>query len=124
MLTDSMINLSFMTGDDFSAGQADFLVDEPEVIDKAGIKLRVIHTPGHTQGGICLYAEGQGLIFVGDTLFADSVGRTDFPGGNTRQLIEGIKNKLLILPDETVVYPGHGNRTTIGREKANNPFLQ
>jgi glyoxylase-like metal-dependent hydrolase (beta-lactamase superfamily II) len=124
MLTDSMSNLSFMTGDDIKVRQADCLVDEPDIIDKAGIRLRVIHTPGHTQGGICLYAEKEGLIFVGDTLFADSVGRTDFPGGNTRQLIEGIKAKLLILPDETVVYPGHGARTTIGREKANNPFLQ
>jgi glyoxylase-like metal-dependent hydrolase (beta-lactamase superfamily II) len=124
MLTDSMSNLSFMTGDDIKAGQADFFVDEPDVIDKAGIRLRVIHTPGHTPGGICLYAEKEGLIFVGDTIFADSVGRTDFPGGNMRQLIEGIKTKLLILPDETVVYPGHGGRTTIGREKANNPFLQ
>ena len=64
-----------------------------------------------------------GVVFVGDTLFADSVGRTDFPGGNMRQLIEGIKAKLLILPDDTVVYPGHGPETTIGREKANNPFL-
>jgi glyoxylase-like metal-dependent hydrolase (beta-lactamase superfamily II) len=124
MLTDSVGNLSFMTGDDFRAGQADCLVDEPDVIDKAGIRLRVIHTPGHTPGGICLYAEKEGLIFVGDTLFADSVGRTDFPGGNMRQLIEGIKEKLLVLPEETVVYPGHGGRTTIGREKANNPFLQ
>jgi glyoxylase-like metal-dependent hydrolase (beta-lactamase superfamily II) len=141
MLTDSMSNLSFMldstpdngirgrasspqAGDDIRAGQADFLVDEPDIIDKAGIRLRVIHTPGHTPGGICLYAENEDLIFVGDTLFADSVGRTDLPGGNMRQLIEGIKTKLLILPDETVVYPGHGGRTTIGREKANNPFLQ
>ncbi len=123
LLTDSVGNLSFMTGSDFSTDQADYLVDEPDVIDQADIKLRVIHTPGHTPGGICLYAEQDGVVFVGDTLFADSVGRTDFPGGNMRQLIEGIKQKLLILPDDTVVYPGHGPETTIGREKANNPFL-
>jgi len=124
MLTDSMSNLSFISGQSFNADEADHIIDDGDVIEKAGIKLRVIHTPGHTPGGICLYAETEGLIFVGDTLFADSVGRADFPGGNMRQLIEGIKTKLLILPEETVVYPGHGNRTTIGREKANNPFLQ
>jgi hydroxyacylglutathione hydrolase len=123
LLTDSVGNLSFMTGSDFSTDRPDCLVDEPDIIDQAGIKLRVIHTPGHTPGGICLYAEQHGVVFVGDTLFADSVGRTDFPGGNMRQLIEGIKTKLLILPDDTVVYPGHGPVTTIGREKANNPFL-
>jgi glyoxylase-like metal-dependent hydrolase (beta-lactamase superfamily II) len=123
LLTDSVGNLSFMTGCDFSTEGADCLVDEPDVIDQAGIKLRVIHTPGHTPGGICLYSEQHGVVFVGDTLFADSVGRTDFPGGNMRQLIEGIKQKLLILPDDTVVYPGHGPETIIGREKANNPFL-
>jgi hydroxyacylglutathione hydrolase len=145
-LTDSTSNLSFMLDSadsqadrSFSTEKADYLVDEPDVIEAAGIKLKVIHTPGHTPGGMCLYCEpfdsfdpaqdrsAQGrqenTVFVGDTLFADSVGRTDFPGGNMRQLIEGIKNKLLTLPDDTVVYPGHGNRTTIGREKTHNPFL-
>ena len=123
LLTDSVANLSFMAGDSFAAEKADCIVDEGDIIEKAGIRLRVIHTPGHTPGGMCLYAEDDNVIFVGDTLFADSVGRTDFPGGNMRQLIEGIKTKLLILPDETIVYPGHGPETTIGREKANNPFL-
>jgi len=139
LLTDSVGNLSFMVdstlrldsgqasspqaGRSFNAGQADHLVDEGDIIDRAGVKLRVIHTPGHTHGGICLYAEREGIIFVGDTLFADSVGRTDFPGGNMKQLIDGIKTKLLTLPDETIVYPGHGPQTTIKREKLHNPFL-
>ncbi len=129
-LTDPTSNLSFMLDSadsqadrSFSTEKADYLVDEPEVIEAAGIKLKVLHTPGHTPGGMCLYAEKENAVFVGDTLFADSVGRTDFPGGNMRQLIEGIKTKLLTLPDDTVVYPGHGNRTTIGREKTHNPFL-
>jgi len=124
LLTDAVGNLSAMTGRSLAAENADCLVDEPDVIDEAGIRLRVIHTPGHTPGGICLYAEQEGVIFVGDTLFADSVGRTDFPNGSHEQLIGGIKQKLLVLPDETVVYPGHGGRTTIGREKARNPFLR
>ena len=123
LLTDTVGNLSFMTGGSFSTEQADCLVEEGDEIDRAGIKLRVIHTPGHTPGGICLYAEQDGVVFVGDTLFADSVGRTDFAGGDMEKLIEGIKQKLLVLPDKTVVYPGHGPQTTIGREKAENPFL-
>lgn len=123
LLTDEVANLSFMAGESFSTSEADHLVEEPDVIEEAGIQLRVIHSPGHTPGGICLYSQKDGIVFVGDTLFADSVGRTDFPGGDMRQLIESVKEKLLILPDETVVYPGHGPQTTIGREKKNNPFL-
>ena len=123
MLDDAAGNLSLMAGSSFTAGKADRLIDEGDTIDKAGIRLRVIHTPGHTPGGICLYSEKDGVIFVGDTLFAGSIGRTDFPNGDMRQLIEGIKHKLLVLPDDTVVYPGHGPETTIGREKTDNPFL-
>ncbi|RKY24362.1 MAG: MBL fold metallo-hydrolase, partial [Planctomycetota bacterium] len=83
-----------------------------------------LHTPGHTPGGICLYARDEGIVFVGDTLFADSVGRTDFPGGNMSQLLKSIKEKLCVLPDETVVYPGHGPATTIAREKEHNQYLK
>ena len=99
-------------------------MEEGEIIEQAGIKLEILHTPGHTPGGICLYSKEEGIIFVGDTLFADSVGRTDFPGGSMPQLIKGIKEKLCVLPDNTVVYPGHGPKTTIGQEKASNPYLQ
>lgn len=83
---------------------------------------RVIHTPGHSPGGICLY--GEGALLSGDTLFENSIGRSDLPGGNHNQLMKSIKEKLLVLPDETVVYPGHGGNTTIEREKKNNPFLR
>ncbi len=83
----------------------------------------VIHTPGHTQGSICLYLPQQGLLLAGDTLFAGSVGRTDLPGGDTPTLLRSIHQKLLGFPDATVVIPGHGPSTTIGDERATNPFL-
>jgi hydroxyacylglutathione hydrolase len=84
----------------------------------------VMHTPGHTQGSISLYAPQQSLLIAGDTLFRDSIGRTDLPGGNTKQLLGSIKTRLLALPEETKVIPGHGPTTTIGREKKWNPFLK
>jgi len=131
MLTGAKDNLSAMAGvvspgwlTPFSTEPADFSLEEGNVIEQADIKLKVLHTPGHTPGGICLYSKNEGIVFVGDTLFADSVGRTDMPGGNMTQLIKSIKEKLCILPDETVVYPGHGPITTIAQEKTNNPFLQ
>ena len=99
------------------------LLEEQGIIEQAGIKLDVLHTPGHTPGGICLYSEDEGIVFTDDALFADSVGRTDL-GGNMAQLIKSIKEKLLTLPDETTVYPGHGPVTTIEHEKAHNQFLQ
>lgn len=86
------------------------------------LELKVIHTPGHTSGGCCFY--GNGIVVTGDTLFADSIGRTDLPGGSLEALLDSIHGKLLGLPDDTVVYPGHGPSTTIGREKARNPYLR
>jgi len=123
MLTDAAANLSAFVEKAYTAEPADVLLEDGETIEEAGIRLEVLHTPGHTPGGICLYARQEGLAFVGDTLFADSVGRADFPGGDMGELIRGIKSKLLTLPDNTVVYPGHGMRSTIGREKRANPFL-
>jgi glyoxylase-like metal-dependent hydrolase (beta-lactamase superfamily II) len=89
-----------------------------------GSELQVIHTPGHTPGSISLYLPQQAKLIAGDTLFRDSIGRTDLPGGNTRQIFSSIKTRLLVLPEETVVFPGHGAKTTIGREKERNPFLK
>jgi hydroxyacylglutathione hydrolase len=123
LLTDSNGNLSVLTGGAFVTGAADVLLEEGRTVEEAGIHFSVLHTPGHTPGGICLYVEREGILFSGDTLFAGSIGRTDFPGGSTEQLLAGIRNKLLVLPDQTVVHPGHGGRTTIGREKRCNPFL-
>ncbi len=124
LLTTPTKNLSMLAGKMFKTAPADSVVEEPDVIDQADIKLEVLHTPGHTQGGICLYSKDEGVVFVGDALFAESVGRTDFPGGSMTQLVKAIKEKLLTLPGETVVYPGHGPTTTIGQEKAHNQFLQ
>lgn len=123
MLINANVNLSLMAGNPFTARKADYFLDEGDTIEKAGVKLRVIHTPGHTPGGICLYSEKDGVFFAGDTIFAGSIGRTDFPASSTKHLLEGIKKKLLTLPKDTVVYPGHGPQTTIGREKTDNPFL-
>ena len=124
MLTGEKDNLSALAGVLFSSEPADFSLEEGDVIEQANIKLDVLHTPGHTPGGICLYSKDEGIVFVGDTLFADSVGRTDMPGGSATQLIKSIKQKLCTLPDETIVYPGHGPQTTIAQEKAHNPYLQ
>ena len=86
-------------------------------------ELKVLHVPGHSPGSICLYDKEDGFVIVGDTLFEGSIGRTDLMGGNHRQLVDAIKNKLLTLPRETMVLSGHGNKTTIGEEWDNNPYL-
>jgi glyoxylase-like metal-dependent hydrolase (beta-lactamase superfamily II) len=124
MLTGARNTVSAIQGIPFGIESADFSLEEGDVIEQAGIKLKVLHTPGHTPGGISLYSKDEGIVFVGDTVFAGSVGRTDMPGGSTAQLLKSIKEKLCVLPDETVVYPGHGPVTTITQEKAHNPFLQ
>jgi glyoxylase-like metal-dependent hydrolase (beta-lactamase superfamily II) len=124
MLGDAQANLSVFIDMVFTTEPADVLLEDGDIVEQAGIKLWVLHTPGHTRGGICLYEPQEGLVFAGDTLFAGSVGRADFAGGDENQLIESIRTKLLTLPDSTVVYPGHGMRTTIGREKRANPYLR
>jgi len=85
--------------------------------------MRVLHTPGHTPGGCCLYLEEEGKVITGDTLFAEGVGRTDFPGSSHEALVEGIRAKLMPLPDATIAYPGHGPTTTIGHERRYNPYI-
>jgi glyoxylase-like metal-dependent hydrolase (beta-lactamase superfamily II) len=100
------------------------LIKQDGPIAFAGIRLEVFHTPGHTPGGISLYSESRGVVFTGDALFAGSVGRTDPEDGGLEELTEGIEKNLLVLPEQTVVYPGHGPSTSIGKEKRSNPFLQ
>jgi hydroxyacylglutathione hydrolase len=94
-----------------------------QTISIIGLTGSVIHTPGHTHGSSCLYLPAQSLLIAGDTLFAGSVGRTDLPGGNTEQLLRSIHNRLLTLPDDVTVVPGHGPNTTISAERSENPFL-
>jgi hydroxyacylglutathione hydrolase len=94
-----------------------------ESLTVRGIEATILHTPGHTEGSVSIYVPTSGLLLAGDTLFAGSVGRTDFPGGNPGQLIASITERLLPLPAETIVIPGHGSDTTIGEEKRSNPFL-
>lgn len=103
--------------------QPDRLLEDGMLIEFGTHRLQVIHTPGHTQGGCCLYLEAENKLIAGDTLFADGVGRTDLPGGSHQQLVESIKTRLFTLPDQVQVYPGHGPTTTIGHEKRHNPYL-
>ncbi len=97
---------------------------EGEAVRLGGAEFRMLHTPGHTPGSISLWIPAEGKVIAGDTLFRDSIGRTDLPGGNGRQILASIRDKLLALPEETLVFPGHGDETTIGREKEFNYFLQ
>ncbi|MFH1169917.1 MAG: MBL fold metallo-hydrolase [Chloroflexota bacterium] len=100
----------------------DRLLNGGESLEVGGLSFLVLHTPGHSPGGICLL--GQGALFSGDTLFNFGIGRYDFPGGSYDQLMNSIHTKLMVLPDDTRVYPGHGPETTIGMERRANPFLQ
>jgi glyoxylase-like metal-dependent hydrolase (beta-lactamase superfamily II) len=100
----------------------DWLVDGMEVVF-GDCSLKVLYTPGHTQGGCCLYFEKEHVVITGDTLFADSIGRTDLPGGSHEQLLNSICTKLFTLPEDVIAYPGHGPHTTIGHEKSCNPYF-
>jgi len=122
-LTDASKNLSAFVGQKMSVKAADQLLADNDKIECGKLTLEVIHTPGHTRGGISLRCEPD-ILITGDTLFAGSVGRSDFPGGSHSQLISSIKNRLLIFPPETKVFPGHGPSSTIDEEKRENPFLR
>lgn len=122
MLTDGRKNLSSYFGPGLVLNKADLLLQDGQELMIGKERLKVISTPGHSPGGACfLCSEG---LFSGDTLFAGSIGRTDFPGGSMNQLLDGVKKKLLILPEDTRVFPGHGEETSIGEEKRDNPFLE
>jgi glyoxylase-like metal-dependent hydrolase (beta-lactamase superfamily II) len=130
MLGESKSNLATELGFEFKSPEPDKLLNEGDTLwleDKKSGGFKVMHLPGHTKGGIGLFYQpprgGMPLLFSGDALFAGSIGRTDFPGGSMTELVNNIREKALALPDNTVVYPGHGPSTTIGDEKHSNPFL-
>ena len=122
MISDIRLNLSAFMGFKVISRPAEHLLSEGDKISFGNSELEVIHTPGHTKGGVCFV--GDGVAFTGDTLFAGSIGRSDFPGGSEVELIGNIKKKLLVLPDETKVYSGHGPSSEIGWERKCNPYLQ
>ncbi len=103
--------------------EADMSLEDGDILKVGELTFEVIHTPGHSPGGVSLYNEDEGVIFSGDTLFCMGIGRYDLPGGDFRILMASIRDKILSLPPHTVVYPGHGPATTVGRERQSNPFL-
>ena len=124
MLDDPRANLSTFFGYAASSPPADLFFEGNTDVRAAGITFRVEHLPGHSSGSVCLIADTEPpVVFVGDTLFAGTIGRTDFPGGNMEMLVAGIRDRILSLPDETQVYPGHGETTTVGAERTGNYFV-
>ena len=103
--------------------KADILVSDGDELKVGDVTLKFIHTPGHTEGGMCIYVKEAKALFSGDTLFRQSIGRTDFPGGSYKEIMDSIRKKLFLLPDDTNVFPGHMGTTSIGFEKENNPFV-
>ncbi len=121
MLTRAAANLSLLLGREITSPPPDRLLRQGDALDLGDLRFTVRETPGHTPGGISLV--GEGMAFAGDTLFAGGIGRTDLPGGDESVLLSSIRRELLSLSDETLVYPGHGEATTIGEERIGNPFL-
>ena len=120
---DPALNCSLSMGGHAVTVEPDEWLRDGDVTECAGVTLRVIATPGHTEGSCCYYCEEAGALIAGDTIFCESIGRSDLPTGSMSQLVRSVKEKLFVLPDETVVLPGHGQETSIGDEKKYNPFL-
>lgn len=117
-----LLNAVIMLGHDISFPDADMYVEDGDVLEVGGLKLEILHTPGHTPGCICIKTGS--VIFTGDTLFRVSIGRTDLGNGNYEDIIKSIKSKLMTLHDDVTVYPGHNDSTTIGFERMKNPYLR
>lgn len=122
VLKQSSLNMSGMIGQIYTT-QADIYVKDGEHLKLAGLDIIVLHTPGHTKGGLCYYLPEEKVLMSGDTLFHCSIGRTDFPTGSMSQLVRSVKEQLFVLPDDVQVYPGHDSVTSIGYEKQYNPFF-
>lgn len=121
LMADPVKNSSDLLGYEVTV-QADEWLRDGQLLEVADMIFRVMHTPGHTRGSCCYYAEKEKILFSGDTIFMESVGRTDLPTGNDRELLDSIRNKVLVLPDDVVIYPGHGPKTRVDYEIANNPY--
>lgn len=122
MLSDPNRSLAAFIGGRYVPACADKYFADGDEVEAAGMKFKVLATPGHTPGGVCLMTGD--VVFCGDTVFAESIGRTDFPGGSYKQLLASIKSKILPLADDVKLLPGHGPATTVGWERRRNPFLQ
>ena len=122
MLENPNLNQSPGFGVPYST-KADILVSDGDELKVGDVTLKFIHTPGHTEGGMCIYVKEAKALFSGDTLFRQSIGRPDFPGGSYKEIMDSIRKKLFLLPDDTNVFPGHMGTTSIGFEKENNPFV-
>jgi glyoxylase-like metal-dependent hydrolase (beta-lactamase superfamily II) len=122
-LCDPFLNLKDILGEGGNPGTPARLLSGGDVIEVGGMEIHIIHTPGHTPGGICLSIKREEILFTGDTLFNGGIGRTDLPGGSYRDLMDSIKNSILSYSDDVVIYPGHGPSSTIGIERRSNPFL-
>lgn len=123
LLSDSDLNESGSMGREPVTATADVWLEDGDSINIGGMNIVAIYTPGHTIGSISYYLEKEKVLFSGDTLFNESVGRTDFPTGSMSMIIDSVNNKLLVLPEDVIVYPGHGPSTSIGNEKKYNPFI-
>jgi glyoxylase-like metal-dependent hydrolase (beta-lactamase superfamily II) len=123
MLTDPVANLSALFGMPWRSPPADGVLADGQVLTLAGLSIECRHVPGHSPGQMVFYLPDEGVCFCGDTVFAGSIGRSDFPGGDGEVLIEAIRRQILSLPPETKLYPGHGPPTTVAQEAAGNPFL-
>ena len=123
LLSDAAQNLSKALFGIAVTVKPDILLEDGQEFEAAGIRLRMLYTPGHTPGGCCYYQAEEKILFSGDTLFCGSIGRTDFPGGSLSELVRSVKEKLLVLPEDVKVYPGHEEITTIGHEKRYNPYM-
>lgn len=123
LLSDAVQNLSKALFGIAVTVKPDILLEDGQEFEAAGVRLRMLYTPGHTPGGCCYYQAEEKILFSGDTLFCGSIGRTDFPGGSLSELVRSVKEKLLVLPEDVKVYPGHEEMTTIGHEKRYNPYM-
>lgn len=122
LIEDDKMSLGFFIGDRYTKPQIDFYITEQDTILCGNIQFQVLHTPGHTEGSMCLYTDG--VLFTGDTIFQNSVGRCDFPTGNLQKLLDSIQNRIFKFPKNTVIYSGHGNQTTVGEEMEHNEVYQ